>query len=148
MPERRYAQVSGSESRYQAMLRQLEIDISALAMRLGGKRRMLFGPQPSASWIDKALTPEELKLIPIFDAVGSPLQQAHAPQHLKQLHTRFNSDVAAICKRWNVDFLDCNLDRRLEECNWLFLDRTHMTDEGHALIAEIAAQWVRERQDG
>ncbi len=148
MPERRYAQVPASEQRYQAMLKQFEIDISALALRLGGNGRMLFCLQPSATWVDKAFTPEEEKLIAIFDSAGAVLQQAHGPQYLKPLHTRFSSDAAAICKRWNVDYLDCNLDRRMAERNWLFLDRTHMTDAGHALTAEIAAQWVRERQNG
>jgi acyl-CoA synthetase (AMP-forming)/AMP-acid ligase II len=148
MPERRYAQAPGSEQRYQAMLKQLEIDISVLALRLGRNGRMLFCLQPSASWIDKAFTPEEERLIAIFDSAGALLQQAHAPQYLKPLYVRFSSAVAAICERWNVDYLDCNRDRRMAERNWLFIDRTHMTDAGHALTAKIAAQWVRGRQTG
>jgi acyl-CoA synthetase (AMP-forming)/AMP-acid ligase II len=146
MPDRRYGQLPGSEQRYQAMLAQLEVDISTLALRLRGNGRMLFCLQPSATWVDKALTPEEEELIAVFDSAGAPLHQAHGPQYLKPLHSRFSRDVAMMCRHWDVDYLDCNEDPRMAERNWLFIDRTHMTDAGHALIAEIAVQWASKQR--
>ncbi len=143
MPGSRYGEVPGSEERYQRMLMQLEVDISVIALRLQGKGRMLFCLQPSATWIDKAFTAEEEKWIANFDSAGSVLQQAHAPAYLAPLHYKFSDDVAAVCRRWNVGYLDCNLDPRLKASRSFFIDRTHMTDEGHALIAEMIVHWLQ-----
>ncbi|MBV8030306.1 MAG: hypothetical protein JO035_02235, partial [Betaproteobacteria bacterium] len=73
---------------------------------------------------------------------GPPLQQAHHPRHLAPLHHRYAADLEAICRRSGVEFVDCNLDPRFESDRWLFIDRTHMNDEGHAILASLVAEWA------
>ncbi len=146
MPDRRYGRASSFAERYRAMLEQMEMDLSTLALRLSGQGRLLFCLQPSASWIEKKFTAEEEELISRFDATSATLRKAHAPRVLRPLYSRFSSDAAAICERWNVAYLDCNQDPRLREHNWLFIDRAHMTDAGHALTAEMTVEWLRGRR--
>lgn len=143
MPDARLAAPPPFEPRYEAMIRQIEIDLSAIALRLNGKGRLLFCLQPSASWIDRRWTDEELDLIDIFDAAGSPLQRAHHPRHLEPLHGRYASDLAGICGRWGIDFIDTNADPALREERWLFIDRTHMTDAGHQALAALIARHLQ-----
>jgi fatty-acyl-CoA synthase len=135
------------ERRYAEMVRQIEVDLSALALRLRGTGRILFCLQPSASWIDKRWTGEERALIEVFDAAGAALQQAHHPQVLGPLHERYARDVAAICRRWEIDFIDSNLDPALGAGRWLFLDRTHLTDEGQQALAALVARWLASLRD-
>jgi fatty-acyl-CoA synthase len=132
------------EERYRTMLRQLEIDVSTLALRLRERTRLAFFLQPSATWIAKPFTSEERELIERFDAAGAVLQQAHHPRHLGPLHARFAADVAAICGRWQVHFVDSNADSRFRTQEWLFADRTHMVDGGHAVMAGLIRDWMNE----
>jgi hypothetical protein len=142
MPGVRFRAHRPFEERYRAMLRSLELDISVLALRLGKRARLGFFLQPSASWVEKPFSVEERVLIERFDTAGAVLQQAHHPRHLGPWHRRFASELAAICKRWGAEFIDSNADARFRSKNWLFLDRTHMNDAGHAVMAELIADWL------
>jgi fatty-acyl-CoA synthase len=142
MPGARFREHAPFEERYLAMLRQLEMDISSLALRLRERARLGFFLQPSASWVDKPLAAEERTLIERFDNAGAVLQQAHHPRHLQALHARFAGELAAICGRWKVDFVDCNADARYRSARWLFIDRTHMTDAGHEVTAAVLTDWL------
>lgn len=133
--------------RYRDMLRIAEIDISAVALRLGSAGRVTFCLQPSAAWIGKPMSAEETTLIEGFDRHGAAIRHAHHPQYIGKMHATFSRDIKGICDRWGVGFIDLNHSTRLRTSDWLFLDRIHMNDRGHQLVAEEISQFLTQPLD-
>lgn len=142
MPDAQFSKLPDFEERYRRMLRQFEVDLTAVTHRLGAQGRLGFFLQPSASWINKFWCAEEKELIDAFDLAGNVLQQAHHPRHLTPLRERYRNDLRTACARSGATFVDCNDDARFRSSDWLFIDRTHMTDAGHRLLGKIVAEWV------
>lgn len=143
MPDRPMRSPGSLDERYPQMIRQAERDLSALALQVRARGgQLLFCLQPSLTWIDKIQTDEERCLVEVFDQPGSAIQRAHRPETLGPLYRRYRADLMAACERWDVPFLDLNEIAALREPQWLFVDRTHMNDEGHATVARAIASWV------
>jgi len=131
------------EARYGKALDMVERDLQLLAaQRLGTGCRTLFCLQPSLTWIDKTLTPQEQALVAIFDAPGLAIQRAHHPSQLGPWRERYRRDLEKLCARHGIAFLDLNQDKRFAGPEWLFLDRTHLTDLGHEVVAEAVRGWL------
>ncbi len=128
--------------RYRDMLRIAEIDISAVALRLATAGSVTFCLQPSAAWIGKPMSVEERTLIEGFDRHGAAIRHAHHPQYIGKMHAMFSRDIKHICGKWNVGFVDLNLSTCLQTPEWLFLDRIHMNDHGHRLVAEEVSHFL------
>jgi len=94
------------------------------------------------SWIEKKLTPEEDNLVAVFDEAASPLQRAHNPDQLGEFKIRYRHDLRAICERNSIEFMDANDDQRFTHREWLFIDRTHLTDLGHQCLESMMVEWL------
>lgn len=122
------------------MLRR-DLDIAGAWLARRGTRR-LFLMQPVLSWIDKALSAEERELVALFDASPQAVQRAHGPAQLGPWKECFLADLAAACNAAGFDFIDLNAERRFRAGEWLFADRTHLTDRGQALVADVVGAWL------
>ncbi len=122
-----------------ALRRDLEIAGAWLARR--GVRR-LFLMQPVLSWIDKTLSAEERELVAAFDASPQAVQRAHGPEQLGPWKERYLADLSAACDAAGFDFIDLNAEPRFRAQDWLFADRTHLTDCGQALVADVVEAWL------
>ncbi|MBF0623675.1 MAG: AMP-binding protein [Magnetococcales bacterium] len=136
------------QQRLQGMVRTLdrELGLLAAAFRPHGTR-LLYCLQPALSWIDKPLTAEEVELVGLFDGMASPVQRAHHPEHLAPWRAFYSRTLATLCRRHGLKFIDCNQDPALAGNAWLFVDRTHLTDQGHGLLAERIGRWVAHGRD-
>lgn len=134
---------SDLEARYAKALDMVERDLQLLAaQRRAAGCRVLFCLQPSLTWIDKTLTPQEQALVAIFDAPGLAIQRAHHPSQLGPWRERYGQDLESLCTRHGIDFLDLNQEPRFAGPEWLFLDRTHLSDLGHEVVAEAVRGWL------
>ena len=127
----------GVDDYYQNILSCCQRDLRAfktLAKGLGIP--IYFALQPLATWIDKALSPEEQKSFAALDALQGPEWQT-VTNGLRAVRDRYFVDMADICANEGVPFFNLNLDPAFREREWLFVDRVHLTDRGHALAADI-----------
>ena len=129
--------------RYEMALNSVERDlflVSHQCRAVGAK--FVFVLQPALSWIEKKLTPEEDNLVAVFDKAASPLQRAHNPDQLGEFKIRYRHDLRAICERNSIEFMDANDDQRFTHREWLFIDRTHLTDLGHQCLESMMVEWL------
>ena len=104
--------------------------------------KICFCLQPLLTWISKPLTSEEQELITIFDTTfDRPLRRA-MPYIIEPLYPKYAKDIKAICIKNNIDFVDFNQNTKLQSEEWLFIDRVHLTDKAHQIIAEEIFQWL------
>ena len=129
--------------RYESALNSVERDlflVSHQCRAVGAK--FVFVLQPAMSWIEKKLTPEEKNLVAVFDKAASPLQRAHNPEQLGEFKTRYRHDLRGICERNAIEFIDANEDDDFTRHEWLFIDRTHLTDLGHQCLEAMVLEWL------
>lgn len=129
--------------RYHSVLNAIERDLCLVSQQcLGVGAEFLFILQPALSWIEKKLTVEEAVLVEVFDSAASPLQRAHSKEQLGAYQVRYRHDIAAICKRNGIEFIDANASPRFLMPDWLFIDRTHLTDLGHQQLEGLVTEWL------
>jgi len=129
--------------RYHNALNSIERDLFLVAQQCRAVgAEFLFVLQPALSWIEKKLTSQEQSLVAAFDSAASPLQRAHSPEQLGDYKVRFRHDVEAICQRNDIAFKDAN--NEIDFCcdEWLFIDRTHLTDLGHQYLERMVLDWL------
>ncbi|MBI5897673.1 MAG: AMP-binding protein [Rhodocyclales bacterium] len=130
---------------YPDLVRQLRRDLEVAGAWLARRSaRRLFLMQPVLAWIDKELSAEERELVALFDGSPQAVQCAHGPERLGPWKERFLADLGSACSTAGFDFIDLNAEPRFREPVWLFADRTHLTDRGQALIAEVVESWLSE----
>lgn len=123
------------EGCYQDILACFQRDLRAFKVLTDGVgARLYFALQPMATWIDKALSPEEQRMFDILDDLHPWRVLAKG---IRDVRGRYFEDVARICTEENVPFHNLNLDPAFRDAAWLFVDRVHLTDRGYALAAEI-----------
>ena len=106
------------------------------------KTKICFCLQPLLTWIPKPLTEQEQELITVFDTTfGRPLRRA-MPFIIGPLYSRYFQDIATLCTKNNIDFIDFNQNTKLQSAEWLFIDRVHLTDKAHQIIANEITKWV------
>lgn len=133
--EKREARQSARDS-YQDVLRCYERDLRVLGLIAAGAGiRLTFVLQPVAVWIDKSLSIEEARLFDILDDLGK--ESRGLVDYLRRYGDRITADLAEVCGRFQVPFLDMNAFAEFAAHDWLFVDRVHLTDTGHALAARI-----------
>lgn len=59
-------------------------------------------------------------------------------------HAWYAKELRIICETLEVEFFDMNeiLSRRKLDGRWLFVDRIHLTDEGHKVVADALTREV------
>ena len=61
----------------------------------------------------------------------------HPNMEMVAICDQYFDDIARICAEEDVPYYNLNLDSAFCCEEWLFIDRVHLTDRGHALAAEI-----------
>lgn len=129
--------VCGLGDDYQNILCCFQRDLRVLKVLADGLGiPIYFALQPVATWIDKKLSPEEKKIFDILDNIQAAAWQVLS-ESISTVRDCYFADVARICVEEKVHFYNLNLDPAFRDDAWLFVDRVHLTDRGHALSAEI-----------
>ncbi len=97
---------------------------------------LYFALQPLATWIDKRLSPEEQEIFALLDKLQGPEWQV-LKSGLGLVRDQYFGDLARICAREGVPFCNMNHEPVFREDSWLFVDRVHLTDRGHAADADV-----------
>ncbi len=127
----------GSSRWYHHHLDRFRLDLRAFKLLASGLgARLDFALQPLANWIDKKLSPEEQELFGILDKLQGDTWRVQS-ESVRDARDRYFADVAGVCEDEGIAFCNLNLDPTLADQAWLFVDRVHLTDRGHALVAEI-----------
>lgn len=120
---------------YRDVLTCFHRDLRAFKVLAGGVgARLYFALQPVATWIDKALSPEERRMFEILDDLH-PWRVLS--KNIRNVRDAYFEDVGRICAEENVPSYNLNLEPGFRDEAWLFVDRVHLTDRGYALAAEI-----------
>ena len=102
----------------------------------GSGSQFYFALQPFATWVEKTFSPEEKNIFAMLDNIQSGNWQV-VLNNLSTLRDQYFDDIARICAEEDVPYYNLNLDSAFCCEEWLFIDRVHLTDRGHALAAEI-----------
>jgi hypothetical protein len=91
--------------------------------------------QPFAPWINKSLTSQETELFKLLDQEAESFSRILI--ELAEHKSQYARDVEAICTRAGLKFLDLNIASELQQPEWLFVDRVHLTDAGYLAVAKL-----------
>ena len=121
---------------YSAMLKVFERDCEYLQMfaKHHGTTAS-FALQPFAPWMSKALTTQETQLFALLDKEGEGFSLVL--KELTDYKKKYSQDLRTICSRVGMKYLDLNEAPALQQPEWLFVDRAHLTDEGYDMVAKI-----------
>lgn len=104
---------------------------------------LTYALQPLAGWLDRRLAPEEVRLFAELDdhqgeAWCRVLREKMGPAQ----HAWLAATIGEHCRELGIRFVDVGaaLTARRLDGRWLFVDRVHLTDEGHAHVAEILTE--------
>ena len=136
-PSSDFAGLPDFDVRYAQSLNILARDLdvwSALSAKSGFSLNFVL--QPVLIWMTKNLSPEEEELLDIMEQVdwrrwGGQLRA------LTESYSRYREDTRRLCVERDIHWSDLNESLPME--GWLFCDRTHLTDMGQELVAEIIA---------
>ncbi len=130
------------EKKYHLLLGAVEREIELVSLyRRSLGARVLFCMQPMLSWVDKVLSVEETQLVGYFDSVQNNIHRVHAQNIMRPWYDRYTKAIENICRRCAVDYLDFNTHPGFRGPDWMFIDRIHVTDRAHAIMAETVNEW-------
>lgn len=119
---------------YSAMLKVFERDCEYLQMfaKHHGTTAS-FALQPFAPWISKTLSTPETQLFALLDQEGEGFSLVL--KELTDYKKKYSQDLRTICSRVGMKYLDLNESPALQQPEWLFVDRAHLTDAGYDAVA-------------
>ena len=121
---------------YTAMLTVFERDCEYINMLAKhNSTTASFVLQPLAPWINKSLTSQETELFKLLDQEAESFSRILI--ELAEHKAQYSRDVEAICTRAGLKFLDLNIASELQQPEWLFVDRVHLTDAGYSVVAKL-----------
>ena len=121
---------------YKAMLTVFERDCEYLNMLAKhNSTTASFVLQPFAPWINKSLTSQEIKLFELLDQEAESFSRILV--ELAEHKAQYARDVEMICTNVGLKFLDLNMASELQQPEWLFVDRVHLTDAGYSVVAKL-----------
>jgi hypothetical protein len=121
----------------EAAERQLR-DLRLLRRLVPTAAKVVFALQPLALYTEKELSSEEQELFAVLDVV----QPNRWPQLKQLLETHWGDYAAALqegCAAAGIPFVDLS---RGDYQGWCFVDRVHMTDDGHDAAAAMLERMV------
>ena len=127
--------------RYSQSLNILARDLdvwSALSAKSGFALGFIL--QPILSWMPKNLDPEEDELLDIMEHI-SYRRWGGQVRALTDSYARYREDTRHLCEERDIHWSDCN--EVLPRDGWLFCDRTHLTDKGQELAAEVISSAIK-----
>ena len=99
--------------------------------------KLIYILQPFPKWMRKKLSAEEKRLFEYLDANN---EDYNALSMLSiNLYQKFSKEIRHICDHLDIEFYDSNelLRDCVNESDWIFVDRAHLTDKGNAIIANM-----------
>ena len=109
---------------------------SAISNGLGVK--VYYFLQPFLSW-GKDPSKEEQKIIEFIDSNTRKFPSHTIMNNLKSLDQYYSYQklLKTYCDKLKIDFFDCNqmLKENSTKADWLFVDRSHMNDDGNNLLS-------------
>ena len=121
---------------YKAMLAVFERDCDYINMLAKhNSTSASFVLQPFAPWINKSLTSQEVELFELLDQEAESFSRILI--ELADHKAQYARDVEAICTNAGLKFLDLNIAPELQQLEWLFVDRVHLTDAGYSVVAKL-----------
>jgi hypothetical protein len=121
---------------YDAMLAVFERDCDYINMLAKhNSTTASFVLQPFAPWINKSLTSQETELFELLDQEAEGFSRVLS--ELAERRQQYTQDLQAICTRAGLKFLDLNIASELQQPEWLFVDRVHLTDAGYSVVAKL-----------
>jgi hypothetical protein len=121
---------------YDAMLTVFERDCEYFQMLAKqNSTSASFVMQPFAPWIQKSLTTQETELFKLLDQEAEGFSRVLS--ELAERKQQYTQDLQAICARTGMKFVDLNTASELQKPEWLFVDRVHLTDAGHLVVAKL-----------
>ncbi|MEI8024132.1 MAG: hypothetical protein WCH63_08090 [Actinomycetota bacterium] len=127
---------SSKADSYAAMLSVFERDCEYLQMVAKNTgTTSSFVLQPFAPWLNKTLTTEEKQLFALLDQEAESFSQVL--NELAEYRDQYIKDLHAICSKVGVKYLNLNDAPELQQPDWLFADRVHLTDSGYDAVARL-----------
>lgn len=126
------------EERWPQVLRLFEREIILYSRTYRATAaNLIFALQPTLSWSDKPLSPEEKQLWDLFQSQID--RSAIEPEAFRAFVRAFVKQARAICERHRVTFIDVSQHPEFMTPAWLFIDGAHMNDAGHRALARVIA---------
>lgn len=121
---------------YNAMLGVFERDCRYINMLANSHSTTVsFVLQPFSPFTNKSLTSQEAKLFELLDQEAESFSRVLA--ELSEKKQQYTQDLQTICNSLGVKFVDLNTAPELQQPEWLFVDRVHLTDAGYATVAKL-----------
>ncbi len=121
---------------YEAMLTVFERDCEYFQMLAKHHATVAsFVLQPFAPWVQKSLTTQETELFKLLDQEAEGFSRVLT--ELAERKQQYMQDLQAICSRTGLKFIDLNIASELQQPEWLFVDRVHLTDAGYSVVAKL-----------
>lgn len=130
-------------ARLNTMVPTLFRDWEVMSAWLSARRvRFTFLVQPELAWVNKPLSSEEETLVAIYDRQTKGVAAIHQPDTILPLRPPFQRALMDCGKAAKMPVIDTNDLQDLKTAEWLFMDRIHLTDKGHAALADIVVRWL------
>ena len=127
---------SAKADSYATMLSVFERDCEYLQM-LANKNNtsVTFVMQPFIPWLNKSLVSQETELFALLDQEADGFSLVL--RELVEYRDQYDKDLHAICSKVGVKYLNLNDAPELQQPDWLFVDRVHLTDNGFDAVARL-----------
>ncbi|MFI1358036.1 IopA [Streptomyces sp. NPDC020898] len=129
-PDETLSPLARSELAAEIQARDLD-RLLELAAPTGAKVHFML--QPTATWTNKTLSPEEELLIHEVNIERSALWKMFTPILGDNVYRDYRDRLAAACAQRGISFLDASALLGGDE--WLFIDQAHITDAGNKRLA-------------
>jgi hypothetical protein len=101
-------------------------------------RSVIFALLPGLSWCDKPRASEEQEMLDL--AVAERSAAAIDPTTFRNYLELFAVAAEKICAQHGVTFIDVAVQPEFNTSAWLFADGGHLTDAGHAALAQVISR--------
>lgn len=121
---------------YATMLTVFERDCEYLQMiAKNSGTTSSFVLQPFAPWLNKTLATQEKQLFALLDQEADGFLLVL--REIAEYRDQYDKDLRAICSKVGMKYLNLNEAPELQQPDWLFVDRVHLTDNGYDAVARL-----------
>ena len=127
---------SAKAASYATMLTVFERDceyLQMIAKNFGTTSSFVL--QPFAPWLNKTLATQEKQLFALLDQEADGFLLVL--REIAEYRDQYAKDLRAICSKVGMKYLNLNEAPELQQPDWLFVDRVHLTDNGYDAVARL-----------
>lgn len=127
---------SAKAASYATMLTVFERDCEYLQMiAKNSGTTSSFVLQPFAPWLNKTLATQEKQLFALLDQEADGFLLVL--REIAEYRDQYDKDLRTICSKVGMKYLNLNEAPELQQPDWLFVDRVHLTDNGYDAVARL-----------